>query len=402
MASKRARRWSIALIVVLTLYATYRYTLHRMVEARLDEIRRQGYPVTLAELDMWYPQVPPGKNAADVYLQAFAKSDVNKWRHLMLMKPTWGYVAWPVRGEPLSNEVRSAVQQCLNENKDALALLHKASAFQSARYPIDLAQGAESTLPHLEKLCFGAQLLALDSVIAIERGDKHSALKSIADCLATGRSLVNEPILVSQSVRRRISRVAVRTLEQIINTAVLDVEELASLNAKFLDEEIPYGTPRAIIAERCMTIDMFDRIRTGKLPKEEFEALLGGDLCGQPRIPKVLFPFYKAGGFLDLDLLKSLEFFDWYVHLSVMPLPGRRLAARSVQQPDEDCLQNWWYHFTSAFIPGLVPFIQKEADFDARLRVARVALALERFRTTNTKLPDQLGELSTAFLETLP
>jgi len=116
----------------------------------------------------------------------------------------------------------------------------------------------------------------------------------------------------------------------------------------------------------------------------------------------VLFPCYKAGGFLDFDLLKSLEFFDWYVHLSVIPFPGRRIAARSLHQPDEDCLQSWRYHFTSAFIPGLFPFIQKEADFDAQLRVARAALAVERFRAANTKLPDQLGELSPAFLERFP
>src|SRR6266404_6035033 len=122
MLSRRARRWRIALIVALALYATYRCTLHLMVKAKLDEIRKQGYPVTLAELDKWYPQPPPGKNAAEIYLQAFAKSDVNKWRHLMLMKPNWGYVAWPVRGEPLSNEVRVSVQQCLNENKKALIL----------------------------------------------------------------------------------------------------------------------------------------------------------------------------------------------------------------------------------------------------------------------------------------
>jgi hypothetical protein len=71
MASKRARRWYIAILVVLSLYTAYRCTLHLMVKARLDEIRRQRYPVTLAELDKWYPQAPPGDNAADVYLQAF-------------------------------------------------------------------------------------------------------------------------------------------------------------------------------------------------------------------------------------------------------------------------------------------------------------------------------------------
>jgi hypothetical protein len=75
MSAKASRRLRNALFVVLVLaglYAAYRYTLHRMVEAKLDEIRKQGYPVTLAELDKWYPQPQPGENAADIYTQAFA------------------------------------------------------------------------------------------------------------------------------------------------------------------------------------------------------------------------------------------------------------------------------------------------------------------------------------------
>jgi hypothetical protein len=57
MSAKASRRLRNALVVVLVLaalYTAYRYTLHRMVEAKLDEIRKQGYPVTLAELDKWY------------------------------------------------------------------------------------------------------------------------------------------------------------------------------------------------------------------------------------------------------------------------------------------------------------------------------------------------------------
>ena len=73
MSAKASRRLRTALVVVLVLgalYIAYRYTLHRMVEAKLDEIRQQGYPVTLAELDKWYPQPPPGENAAEVYLRS--------------------------------------------------------------------------------------------------------------------------------------------------------------------------------------------------------------------------------------------------------------------------------------------------------------------------------------------
>src|SRR5258708_25304175 len=103
MSAKAFRRMRTALIIVFilaALYAAYRYTLHRMVEAKLDEIRKQGYPVTLAELDKWYPQVPSGENAANVYLQAFKLFvDVDKKKGELL--PVVGYAQLPPRGDPL-------------------------------------------------------------------------------------------------------------------------------------------------------------------------------------------------------------------------------------------------------------------------------------------------------------
>src|SRR5436309_14841825 len=63
------------------MYAAYRYTLHRMLEARLDAIRKQGYPVTSAELDKWYAQPPPAENGADLYIQANERC--NRWTNAL-------------------------------------------------------------------------------------------------------------------------------------------------------------------------------------------------------------------------------------------------------------------------------------------------------------------------------
>src|SRR5882757_9465342 len=110
MLSKRARQWCIALIVVLASYTTYRCTLH-LVQARLDEIRRQGYPVTLAELDKWYPQPPPGENAAEIYGLALLKFHETGWYRLHLLQPSYDdyNTEWPKRTKGLSNEMRATV-----------------------------------------------------------------------------------------------------------------------------------------------------------------------------------------------------------------------------------------------------------------------------------------------------
>jgi tetratricopeptide (TPR) repeat protein len=404
MASKRARRWCIALIVVLALYATYRYSLHRMVESKLDEIRKQGYPVTLVELDKWYPQLPPVENAAEIYEQAFTNLHATGKSPLRLLQPNFGdyNTEWPKRTERLSDEVRARVQGYLDENKEALKFFHQAATLDKARYPIDLTNGIDTRLPHLDRLRFGAQLLALEAILSAEKGDLASSLKSIRGCFAMGHSLIDEPILVSQGIRGVILKTGIKTLEHTINIADMGDADLASFDLLLADNSIPYEMPRALIGERCVSIDVFDRIRANRVSKEELDGLLEGNLCGQPSIPLVLFPFYKAGGFLDLDQLEDLKLLKSYVSLSETPLDERYNSEIAVNQLEEDCLRRWWYHFTAVLVPDISFFNRTEARTSAELRVARVALAVERFRIATAKIPDKLEELSAAFVQKSP
>src|SRR5258708_40240407 len=124
MSAKAFRRMRTALIIVFilaALYATYRYTLHRMVEAKLNEIRKAGYPVTLAELDKWYPQVPAGENAADVYLEALALFAKPSRQESELVSMAWAQHLHKC-GEPLPAEIERGVSNYLVANAKVLSL----------------------------------------------------------------------------------------------------------------------------------------------------------------------------------------------------------------------------------------------------------------------------------------
>ena len=73
----RRRKWAfrflIGVLLLTALFAVYRYTLERVLASKLEAIRKQGYPVTLAELDKWYPQVLAGGNGADAFGAAFTR-----------------------------------------------------------------------------------------------------------------------------------------------------------------------------------------------------------------------------------------------------------------------------------------------------------------------------------------
>src|SRR5258706_6976070 len=122
-APPRKRRWPRRVLVVVfvlaALYGISRYTLHRMVEAKHDAIRKAGYPVTFTEVDKLYPPPPPGKNAADLYEKAFTlyvKPDEKGGKAKVL--PVVGAANTPSRVEPLSDEMKIAIAGFLSENKD--------------------------------------------------------------------------------------------------------------------------------------------------------------------------------------------------------------------------------------------------------------------------------------------
>src|SRR2546426_3516321 len=121
--------------VLLILAGVILWNLHTpRRDPRIDAIRKQGYPVTLAELDAWYPRVPDGENAALIYTNAFARTSMDN-------KAGWPDKSWlPPRGELLEAEDRTEWTNLIATNQEALRLLCSAASLSRSRYAIDLKQ----------------------------------------------------------------------------------------------------------------------------------------------------------------------------------------------------------------------------------------------------------------------
>ena len=113
---KRRRRYRRVLVVVgailallLATLTVYRIILSHKVAAELARIRAQGYPVTLEELNAWYPEPPPGQNAADVYAAAFALYGTKAIPDYYSLWKNTG--SMPPRGEALSPDAKAAMEE---------------------------------------------------------------------------------------------------------------------------------------------------------------------------------------------------------------------------------------------------------------------------------------------------
>lgn len=404
MSAQGSRRWRVALIICLvlaTLFTAYRLTLHFILQAKLNAIRQQGYPVTLAELDKWYPELQPDQNAALAYGKAFSK--YQEWDRIRVKGlPLVGDAKLPARDQALGPDVLKLTEDYLKDNEDALQALHEASTMIQARYVVSFKEGLYTPLLHLPKLRSGARLLALEAIVAAENGQPERAMKSLTACLAMSRSLAEEPAMLSQLTRGTITDTALKALERVLTRTRADRSSLETLVPMLPNEDVPRSVPLALIGERCYVIDMFDRLRSGRIPANDLKQLLAEDVCSSLPIPRVLYPVYRFAGFLEIDELHSLQILQIYIHASELPMDQSSQARLYADGLLDNCFSDWWYHFTVNFVGSVRGVPRSDMRRVAQSRIVRTAIAIEQCRLAQQSMPDSLDEAVPAFLRTVP
>lgn len=126
------RHWIVSFFLVgMTLLAvlTIRNLLAQPQDPRLTAIRQAGYPVTLSELNTYYPAVPDDQNAALVYQRAFlAELFTNNVANDLTSNVNIR------RGEQLPGEICSQLAAALATHAAACQLLYSATNLSGSRY----------------------------------------------------------------------------------------------------------------------------------------------------------------------------------------------------------------------------------------------------------------------------
>jgi hypothetical protein len=398
MSAKAFRRLRTALIVLLllaTLYVAYRYTLHRMVEAKLNEIRQQGCPVTLAELDKWYPQPPPGENAADVYIQAFGryvkdKSDTNL--------PIVGNARMPDRGMPLSEDTKRGIADYLARNQSALDFLYKAAAMKSCRYPpnvSDFSGSMRSLMQQFQPVRQGARLLYLETLSACEGGDTQSAVRSITASIALAESLRDRSIMISYLVEHACLEMTISCLERALSRTEFNEHQLTELGDAFYSVQTNNAFECAFIGERAWANAEWLEICSGRGHASDLLPWAPEQIGEFDRALSVV---YRPTGLVDLDYLVYLQSFDDLLRTTNMSFPDRLEKAASLRNRSSLKV----LPVARIRMSLMTQPTKFEARLQAHLRSIHAALSVERYRIANGALPDSLSDLVPKFLSEIP
>ncbi len=130
---------------------------------------------------------------------------------------------WPNREE--LKEITDEV----SEHQEALSKALQLESFPRGRFPspIDKWKGYNSRPDHIADVARVDSLLTYESLAKAYGRNPREALRCCFALVNLSRSLGNEPIIISQGVRRQVLARSIASLEQLLSQETIDASELA-------------------------------------------------------------------------------------------------------------------------------------------------------------------------------
>jgi len=358
----------------------------------VEAIRKQGYPVCLEELDAYYPSVPAEENAALIYTKVFA---------LLTNCPradtSYRLPSLPVGHRLPLDEVRE-LKDCLAKNQAALRLLYSVPPSARSRYPVRLADGFNTLVPHLSGVKEAVAWLRAEGLLHATEGDAEKATQAFLAAGRVAESLGDEPLIISQWVRYVCWAGLLSRLECALSLTTFTDSQLAALQKLVASAERPRAMARAMAAERAVGLSAFADRKGMPLAAPQAQGL-GGPL--RDFLDTVVVCVMRAAGFKEKDRVFFCDTMAKHIAALELPYPARAAAGR--QCAAFTTVPSRFHLFSQMHLPVLVSSHRKDAGHVANVRVATAALAIERFRLTHTNaLPASLEQLAPDYCESVP
>ncbi len=385
-------------IFLLAVFAAvvWRLRLAHEVNARLASLRAAGLPTSGAELDKWYAAVPDSENAALVITQACALlanyADVRS-NQIAEFK-------MPPRGQRLTTEQRQLLAGYVELNAAALAKTREAVRLPRSRYPVTFAAGIQE-LPHLAGIKSLARIAEFEALVA---GDSSRGADMDADLvtiLGLARTLDDEPLPISQLMHMALLQMATDTLARRLIAGQTGDAECEHLGLAFSSAERTNAVVGALIGDRAQFLPYAQWFR-----QNAGEVLPGEKRDGPPLpLPPMKEPPPKwcwLTGYFTRDLRFYLDFIETNIALAALPMPASLSAVERYGKEAGRDLELHPHLLSATFLPAVGMVLTREAQSLVRVRAAEAALAVERFRLAEGRLPESLAQLSPRFLPSVP
>jgi hypothetical protein len=376
------------LILLVGQYAYFRYLADRHLREVTAKLDASDPGWRLADIEFNREQIPDAQNAAFVVLTARAALPRLGFPPPELEVPGKG-VEPPQR---MRDDTAARVEAELAKYPEAVAKARTLADYDRGRYPIRYTADVISTLlPHLQEAREVAVLLQWDAADRGQEKDVDGALRSARSAAVCGRSIGDEPFMVSHLVRIACFAIASNAVERALNHGEASDAELIAVQTLWLKEDGENLLHQMTRGERACVNETAGLLHSGKMAMSQ----LTGN--GQPTTAEKLATIGQRNWFRH-EHARMLELTTRQIEIAKL-LPHEQVAPL-------DELENEVKAMPSGLAKVLMPAMMKVAQAAHRhrgtLRSVAVLVAAERYRKVKGHWPETASELVPAYLPEVP
>jgi hypothetical protein len=341
----------------------------RDVRAQLAALEAAGEPVTLAQLNSRNAAPAGAANAAGHYREALVQyrdAPSAAWDRL----PFLGAAALE-SGQPMSAETREATAGWIALNESTLQKLDAARVAEYCRYLDPYKPAGYNDVAELRRLETLAFLICASAAYHAELGEAEAAGAALCGALALARSMEDTGLFTILAGQWEIEERVLRALQYAMSRCTLPDTTLGEFEAYFSATRRREQVKRMVSVERCLFLA---RIREG------YRRGMGRNILIATGVGDLNARAY-------LDLMGHVD--AWMNASRVEQLPIERRFDAAMDKIDDGALLFLTLNISRP--PGFWDYYRKAIDEAA---LARVGLALYRYRETHGTFPDSLEALA--------
>ena len=247
-----------------------------------------------------------------------------------------------------------------------------------------------------------ARLLSADAAIRVHDGDLNGALDSCRAILCTGRSIGDEPFVISQIVRVAIGLVAMQSTRRVLGQGEPSDAALARLQSLILDELTEPLLLYGLRGERATLTELIRRLGTGEVP---ISALREGGPPFDPSGPRgTIAPWGKL--WFDHQRAVALEWMNDAVAMARRPVAERPALWDAWQANITGVKQSRLEIYAKALPFLLMAALPSSSGahyrYHCELGATAVLLAAERHRRKAGDWPASIAAIDRSILPSAP
>jgi hypothetical protein len=358
--------------------------------------------------------VPDAENSAIVVSEA-----------LKLLPESWPFSPRPPRGQPLP--IRTKIEEIsdrlleramnvfmdeeevqvlrdeLDTHQEAVRIARTVADYPRGRHELILGPTLIDTLlRETQRARNAARLLSADAALRAHDGDFDGAIDSCRAILCVGRSIGDEPFLISMLVRISIGHVAMNSTWQTLGLGEASDESLARLQALMLDE---LGQPllvNGLKGERAILPELIRRIGEGELPIDSLSGL--SPKPGQKASRERMAPWGHLG--FKYQRALAIEWMNQLIAIARRPTHEQPPLIDAWQAEFDQVKKSRLGPYTTTLPILVIPAVSAARSafyrYQGELSATILLLAAERHRRKTGEWPLTLAAIDPAILRKPP